>query len=97
MRAFTIEGVDLESGTVVIEIERAMLCRIAPLLEEAIPVPRNNIHLALRRLGERLRDAAAVLYGKKSAKSLGFALLDPPDETEVDETEPNREFLRTGS
>jgi len=76
MNAFRVEGVDLEEGTVVVECKRELLVPMSRLLRSASPSNNNKIHLALWKLGERVREAARVLYDEVDAESCGIDILE---------------------
>ncbi len=81
MRAFNIDGLDLNSNTVVVEIERSILLPIAQVLQEAPASTRHSAE-AVRCLGARLRNAASVLYRERTAEQFGFTVFDPEEDEE---------------
>jgi len=85
MKAFKVEGVDQEAGTVVVEIDKGVLAPVANTLIRVEQRGHTKVHLAIRSLGYQLRNAAAVLYGERSAEDFGLVELEPSDVDEVDE------------
>lgn len=80
--AFQIHGVDVETNTVIVEIERSMLAPMANLLQRVMPTGRSNVHRAVYSLGEKIRHAASALYGEVEPEEVGLSILDPEEEEE---------------
>ena len=78
--AFQIEGIDPETGTVLVEIHKSVLGAAAISLIRTRASERNKVHLACWALGEQFRNAASVLYGQCPASDFGFAILDPVED-----------------
>lgn len=78
--AFRIEGVDLETGTVLVEIHKSVLGAAAKSLLRTRANERNKVYRACWALGEQFRNAAAVLYEQCSAEDFGFAILEPVED-----------------
>lgn len=88
---FKIEGLDLKSNTVVVEIRRDLLAPLANVLQAAPPSRHSEVHLTVRKLGQDLRDVCRVLYGEFDAEVFGFDVFDSESACQTSEEQPARE------
>jgi hypothetical protein len=76
IRAFNIEGVDVNSGTVLVEIDKAILAPMAKALHATPASGASNTHIACRSLAGHLRNACRVLYCEATPEEFGFEILE---------------------
>lgn len=77
MKAFNIEGVDPEAGTVVLEVDKAILVPMFRALFDVRPNNTSQTHIACHSLAAHLRNACKVLYGEAKPEEFGFDILEP--------------------